>query len=110
MIIKLLIKHLEKGSKAKQRHLNNIKAKDERFVNDPYEIRNLRFMPQDEGKTFTKTTNLKREENGRLWVAGNKSNYTNIIQRVTTFTVLNGRAVLISSQDLKEYVPPSKLK
>jgi hypothetical protein len=110
MIIELLIEHLEKRSKAKQRHLSNIKARDERFVNDPYEIRNLRFLPQDEGKIFTRTFNVKREENGRLWAAGNKSNYTNIIQRVTTFTVLNRRAVLISSQDLKEYVPPSKLK
>lgn len=109
MIIKIIKEQLEKQAKAKQRHLNNIKARDEQLANDPYDLKGLRFAPEDEGQTFTRTTNMRRENNGVLWTSNNKCDYTNVIQRRSTFKVVNGAAVLISNEEVKTYIsPPSE--
>jgi hypothetical protein len=108
MLIKIIKEQIEKQQKAHQRHLNNIAARDKKQLEDPHDIKSLRFLPQDEGREFTRSTVIKRQNKGVLFTNPSNITFTNTVTRIDTFKCVEGRAVLLSSKEVNTYTRPLK--
>jgi hypothetical protein len=73
-------------------------------VTDPYNLRSLVFYEDQIGTTVVRARVVRREEHGKIWAAGAKANYTNVITEYITLLVISQtECKVISVKEVKEY-------